>query len=300
MKKSRVVGFVTGAHVVAFSGLLLTQGCGTTRAPLPRDEEFVMPPRVEDERLAPPVAVEPVYRPAPMPPVVQPVVVTEPSETTTYVVQKGDMLSVIAQRYGVTVQEIMRINQLSDPNVIRVGQRLQLPGSIELDQPRQVAPRAQSAAAPVTGGGERYIVQAGDSLSVIAQRYGVTVQALMRANSITNPDRVQVGQALMIPAEGRRPAPAPAVQESATPQPAVVAPVAPPVPAVRVERADAPVLPPAQAARSSQHTYTVEIGDDLLSVASEFNVSIAELRAANNLDSEILVPGRVLVIPAAE
>lgn len=306
MKKSRVVGFVTGAHVVAIGGLLLSQGCGTTRAPLPRDDAFVMPPSQEEERLAPPVAVDPVHRPAPMPPAqrpaVDPVVVTAPSETTPYVVAKGDVLSVIARRYGVSVQEVMRLNDISNPDLIRVGQRLLLPGKIDLEQPRAGTRPRESAAARTAGSGARYVVQAGDSLSVIAQRHGVDQQALMRENTISNPDRIQVGQELVIPAGGRRATSAPRSSEPAVaPAPAVPRPGATPAAATAVtNEAATSLLPPAPAARSAEQTYTVEIGDDLLSVASEFNVSIAALKAANQLDSDILVPGRTLIIPDAD
>lgn len=298
MKKSRIVGLVTGAHIVAFGGLLLSQGCGTTRAPLPRDDDFVMPPQHEEDVIRP-VAVDPVHRPAPMPPRQEPkpVVVTPPTETTTYTVAAGDVLSVIARRYGVSMQEIMRLNNLSDPDVIRVGQRLQLPGVIDVEQPRATTPRREAQPAREAASGHRYVVQAGDSLSVIAQRHGVTQQALLRANNISNPDRIQVGQELAIPAGDRRVPPA----RPSTPQPARQEPAAAqrPVPTAPapVREPEATALPPATGSPAGTQTYTIEIGDDLLSVASEFNVSIADLRAANNLDSDILVPGRVLIIP---
>ena len=300
MKKSRVFCLVTGAHVVAFGGLLLSQGCGTTRAPLPREDTFVMPPTQETDVVRP-VPVEPVHRPAPMPPRVepQPVVVTPPpTDTTTYTVVQGDNLSTIARRFGVSVAEIMMLNQISDPNRIRVGQQLKLPGNVDLAQPRTAAPRQETRPATATVPGERYVVQVGDSLSVIAQRYGTTQQALMRANNISNPDRIQVGQELVIPAGERRPAtpaaPAPAARPTAAPPRAAAPVVAPAV--VEKPAGEAPAAPTAARTAAGQ-TYTIQIGDDLLSVASEFNVSIAALRAANRLDSDILVPGRVLIIP---
>ncbi len=299
MQKSRVVGLVTGAHVVAFGGLLLSQGCGTTRAPLPRDDEFVMPPTQEQEVVRP-VPVEPTRRPAPIPPRVEPRPVTPPTETTTYTVAPGDVLSVIASRYDVTVQEIMRINNISNPDMIRVGQRLELPGKIDVDQPREVTPRRETAPRADVARGDRYVVKAGDSLSVIAHRYGVTQQALMRANNISNPDRIQVGQELVIPEGGRRTPPVAVEAPTVTPPEPVRA--APPVtlPRVEDEESGATMLPPSPSAPSGAQTYTVEIGDDLISVASEFNVSIVDLRKANNLDSDILVPGHVLIIPDVE
>jgi len=297
MQKSRVVGLVTGAHVLAFGGLLLSQGCGTTRAPLPRDDEFVMPPTQEQDVVRP-VAVEPTRRPDPIPPRVEPRPVAPPTETTTYTVAPGDVLSVIASRYGVTVQEIMRINNISNPDMIRVGQRLQLPGEIAIDQPREVTPRRETTPRADVASGDRYVVQAGDSLSVIAHRHGVTQQALQRANNISDPHRIQVGQELVIPEGGRR-TPSAAVEPPTvtTPEPERPAtPVVPTRPEIE-DDGDAATLPPAPGTPAGGETYTIGIGDDLLSVASEFNVSIDALKAANNLDSEILVPGRVLVIP---
>jgi LysM repeat protein len=317
MKKSRVVGLVTGVHVLAVGGLLLSQGCGTTRAPLPREDQTVMPPPFEEERLVP-VVVPPVYRPLPPPPIqsaVEPVVVKPPSETTTYVVAKGDMLSVIAKRYGVSVQDVMLINNITDPNRIRVGQRLELPGRIDVSRPLPVQTERAVVAAGIERGGEPYEIKAGDSLSVIAQRHGVNVQELMRANNISDANRIRVGQKLVIPAGGAArpvpvapvpptPAPTPAPTLAPTPAPTAELPAPSSVLAVPAP-ADLPVsqlLPPAPAAPSAggRQTYTVVIGDDLLSVASEYNVSIAALKAANNLDSDILVPGRTLVIPDAD
>jgi LysM repeat protein len=51
---------------------------------------------------------------------------------------------------------------------------------------------------------------------------------------------------------------------------------------------------------STRNSYTVQVGDDILTVASGHNVSISDLRRANNLTSDTLIPGQTLVIPAAE
>jgi LysM repeat protein len=51
---------------------------------------------------------------------------TPPTSTTTYVVQPGDTLTRIAAKFGVTVNQLVRINNIQDPNLIRVGQVLQI------------------------------------------------------------------------------------------------------------------------------------------------------------------------------
>lgn len=316
MEKRNVVGLVTGAHVIVIGGMLLSQGCGTTRAPLPREETVVMPPSVPEETVVRPVPVEPAYRPAPMPPMqmpedpveptVAPVVVRPTEETTTYIVKKGDALSVIAKRYDVSLQEVMRINNITDANRIRINQKLKLPGIIDIDQPRPVERGGSSArpSAPVASG-RRYVVKAGDALSVIAQRAGVKTDELMRANNITDPNRIQVGQELVIPGGGSVDMTAPSTarppaEEPELPSFAIPAGDNAEDVSMGTDRDDLGDLPPAAGPQGSEQTHVVDIGDDLLSVASEYNVSIADLRAANNLDSDILVPGRTLVIPSAE
>lgn len=302
MNKSRVVVLVTGAHVLAFSGLLLTQGCGTTRGPMPDDDEFVMPPHEEADEVRPVAVEEPAERPEPMPPAVEPepesepVEVTPSEETTTYTVASGDALSVIARRFGVSVQEIKLLNNISDPDRIRVGQQLEIPGTHDVDQPSE----EPAEPAPVTAEGETYVVQSGDALSVIAQRHGVSQQELMQANNISDPDRIRVGQELVIPGsavEAEEPVaeeePEPTLPEAEDPDEAIM-------PIEDLDEEEDTSLPPASGGAESAETHTIEIGDDLLSVASQYNVSIQDLRDANDLDSDILVPGRVLVIPAVD
>ncbi|MEO2155589.1 MAG: LysM peptidoglycan-binding domain-containing protein, partial [Acidimicrobiales bacterium] len=104
--------------------------------------------------------------------------------TMVVVVQRGDSLSAIAAEYGVTLSALIEANNITDPNTVHVGQELLVPG----------------ATRPITPTGPVIVtVRSGDSLSKIAAEHGVSVSALMIQNSITDPDRLSVGQQLTIP-----------------------------------------------------------------------------------------------------
>ena len=114
--------------------------------------------------------------------------------TGTYTVESGDTLGKIAARYGTTVAELLRLNSLSNPDVIAVGQKLKVPAG------SGVSPASVSTPKPATGGqGKTYVVQKGDTLLSIARRFGLTVKQLQSANNIANPDRIYPGQTLTIP-----------------------------------------------------------------------------------------------------
>lgn len=102
-----------------------------------------------------------------------------------YVVRPGDTLSVIAARTGVPAAVIARANGIVDPNRVYAGARLRL-------TPAPPGPRAAA--------GGVHVVRAGETLRAIARRYGTTVSALARANNIGNPNRLRVGQRLVVPA----------------------------------------------------------------------------------------------------
>jgi LysM repeat protein len=100
----------------------------------------------------------------------------------------------------VTVQQIMTLNSITNPDLIRVGQRLLIPtstaGAAATTQP---APTA--TATPITQSQpSSYTVLAGDTLFSIARRFGVTVTAIAELNSLTNANLIRVGQRLQIPA----------------------------------------------------------------------------------------------------
>lgn len=108
---------------------------------------------------------------------------TEPEpkeETITYTVQKGDTLSKIASKYGTTYQELAKLNNIANPNLIYAGQVLKIKGS------------TQESTYIV------YTVQRGDTLSKIASRYGTTYQKIAKDNGISNPNLIYAGQVLKI------------------------------------------------------------------------------------------------------
>ncbi len=111
-------------------------------------------------------------------------------QQTTYTVRAGDTLSSIAARHGTTVSALVAANNIANPNLIRVGQVLTIPG----------------AATPPTPVPATYTVRPGDTLFSIAQRFGTTVSTLAAANNIANPNLISVGQVLRIPT-GTAPAP---------------------------------------------------------------------------------------------
>jgi len=125
------------------------------------------------------------------------------SNQCTYTVQPGDWLSSIANQMNSSVNDLMNANSLSDPNLLYVGQVLQLPGcnnapSAVQPPPAQQPPMQQPP--PATDQGQRsYTVRAGDTLSAIAAKFGVTASAVAFSNGIANPNWIYVGQVLIIP-----------------------------------------------------------------------------------------------------
>ncbi|MEM9953448.1 MAG: LysM peptidoglycan-binding domain-containing protein [Chloroflexota bacterium] len=123
------------------------------------------------------------------------------SDPIIHVVQSGENLFRIALRYGVSLSSIAEANGISNPALIFVGQQLTIPGTTggtpaPAPNPN---PSPDPAPSPAPGGeATTYTVQAGDSLSGIARRFGTTFQAIAAANGIANPNLIFVGQVLSI------------------------------------------------------------------------------------------------------
>ena len=159
------------------------------------------------------------------------------------VVQWGDTLSVIAEDFGTTVSELMALNGLANANSLFVGQELVVPGGVG----------TVSTLGPTV-----VTVQSGESLSLIAGRYAVTVADLMAENGITNANLVYVGQRLTIPGF---------VTATATTAPLVV---------------------------------TVQSGESLSIIAGRYDVTVSAIMEANGLtDANMLSVGQQLTIPGA-
>jgi LysM repeat protein len=124
------------------------------------------------------------------------VIATGLMAVTTHVVKKNETLGGIAQRYGVSVSALQAYNGIANPNLLYVGKKLKIPsGNV-----REVT----------------YAVRKGDSLGLIAKRFGVTASDLALINKISRPDLIRVGQKLTIPISGSRRPPTPKLLDSTT------------------------------------------------------------------------------------
>lgn len=126
------------------------------------------------------------------------------AEPTYHVVQPGENLTSIANRYGLTVDQLIRINNISNPNRIERGQTLTVFEASPADgtqAPVEEAP-AEEAAVPVDLPAVdyiNYIVQPGETLAQIAQRFNVAWPVIVETNNITNPNHIEAGQTIIIP-----------------------------------------------------------------------------------------------------
>jgi len=229
------------------------------------------------------------------------------SGQTTYVVRPGDTLSGIAVRYGTTTDAIARANGLNGTSIY-AGQTLVIPSASNPPPPpvptstpvpatpipatSTPAPPAPPASPTAQGSASTYVVQAGDSIIGVANKFGITQQALAAANGLQPFDHLRIGQTLKIPAQGQAPA--------ATPQPATA--TAQPASTSTTTGAQATTTPlPVTSSKGSQAgkplKYTVQSGDSLSSIAAKFNTTVDSLEALNKLDDmNYVYVGQVLTV----
>ena len=111
------------------------------------------------------------------------------STPANYAVLPGDTLGGIADRFGVSEDDIAAANNIANRGYLYAGQKLVIPS----------AGSAPTAAAPAQTGPGAYIVAIGDTLSGVADRFGLSSTAVASANGLTNPNSLRVGQKLTIP-----------------------------------------------------------------------------------------------------
>lgn len=115
-----------------------------------------------------------------------------PPRVAAYVVEPGDTLGAIAARFDTTVDALVATNGIANPNMIGVGTRLVLPTGAR-------APAEAANASARSGSGTVHIVRSGETLLGIAIRYGRTQAELERANGISDPHLIGIGQKIRIP-----------------------------------------------------------------------------------------------------
>jgi len=213
-------GAAEGLSAIAFVTVMLASRAGgqisattvngtitVTAAEAPTATPTTVPPTETPTPTATTVPGQPTATPTAtsIAPTATPTPTSIPTGQCTYVVQWGDTLYSIARRYGTTVNVLVSMNGLADPNYIRTGQVLYVP----------CGTTPPPTITPVPGcPGFTYTVVSGDTLSSIARRYGTTVSAILAYNYIPNPNYIYVGQQICVPtgAPGPTPTPAPGCQ----------------------------------------------------------------------------------------
>jgi len=166
-------------------------------------------------------------------------------------VEPGETLSLLALRFHTTIRAIALANHLRRTDLIRVGQKLRIPlGRRRYPSLMYLAHLKKTST---------YVVKKGDSLWLIAKRFGTTIRTLMAINHLNSP-RLHVGQVLII-----KPHPNRHIH-------------------IRV--------------REAKHTYYVRPGDSLSAIARRKGIPLVKLLRANKIDKNTTIhPGEVLVLP---
>jgi LysM repeat protein len=185
---------------------------------------------------------------------------TATPEPFRYTVAAGDTLNSIGLRFDVSTVAIIEANGLLDPNSLVVGQEIIIPGY----QPQAASGESASeeeatVEAPAAGetAGVLHVVQPGEGLLEIGRKYGVDANVIAEANNITNRNLLRVGQQLIIPG----------VTEQ-------------------------------EAAQLRGTIHVVQAGESLLSIATRYGVTVAEILQINNIaNADEIFVGQELIIP---
>ncbi len=179
---------------------------------------------------------------------------TQTNGNGTYTVKAGDSLYRIAVNHNMSLQELKNLNNLSS-NLIMPGQVLKVSGQVSSSQPSTNT--SQSSNQTQTSGNGTYTVKAGDSLWAIANSHKMTLNDLKRVNNLSS-DLIYVGQTLKVTKGAVTAANKPNTQSN------------------------------------TNKTYTVKAGDSLWRIASNNGTTVNQLKALNNLTSDMIYVGQNL------
>lgn len=175
--------------------------------------------------------------------------------SNTYTVKSGDSLSKIATSYGMSVSQIATLNQISNVNVIRVGQILKVAGTSATTSQSSATNITTSKVSVNTG---TYTVKSGDTLSKIASSNKMTVAQLASLNNITNVNMIKVGQVLKV------------TQTTTAAQSATSASTS---------------TSNTTTGTSNTASYTVKSGDTLSKIAANYNMSLTQIASLNQISN---------------
>ena len=184
--------------------------------------------------------------------------------TTTYLVARGDSLWTVAKKNGVSVNELVKANNLKSNATLQIGQKLVVPAAAS------TAAAGAGASSPEANG-PTHTVKGGETLGQIARTHGTTVNTLKRMNKLTS-DVVRPGKVLLLPEGSVSVMDAPAAAKSAS--------------------------APAATRNGNSVKHAVKTGETLGSIARRYGISVGELVTTNNIqDPAKIFLGQELVIP---
>ena len=234
---------------------------------------------------------------------------SEEEDISTYTVVAGDTLSKIANKLGTTTKELLLANNLTEKSILRIGQKLRIPGkqketpfttqpsTTETPQiskqpepkeettltkpPEEITPKSSDEGTTEVGEVIVYKIQPGDIPATIAQKFGITAEALMKFNNITDPTKLRVGQELKIPN--------PKAKIESTSKATSKGPK---------EKEESLESSPPEQPEPENIIHTVEKGDSPYTIGKKYGVPTEEILRANNLTPKsILQIGQKLIIP---
>lgn len=204
-----------------------------------------------------------------------------------YTVIPGDSVYLIGQQFGVPYEPIIYVNNIVYPYTIYPGQVLFIPGAAE--------PVPPTPPTPPTPCPFYYVINPGDTLWDIANRFGVSLDALIRANYLVDPNLIYPGQTIIIPCPSTpSPMPGAPTPMPGTPMPSPGTPTPTPGTSFPMPPVTTPIPP-----TTGRMVYIIKPGDTIYTIATKFNTTVDAILKANSKikDPSLIYPGQKIVIP---